>query len=228
MRARYPDQEGYVDRGGVKIHYEVFGSGERTIFFLPPWAIVHSRIWKAQVPYLARNSRVITHDPRGNGLSDRPSAPEAYSDDELAADAFAVMNATKTEQAALVSLSGGGRRALLLAAEHPDRVSAAVFIAPSVPLGENHPLEVAVDAAFNREHESYEGWFKYNRHYWLHNHRDFLDFFFSQVFAEPHSTKQIEACVRWGLESTPKVLAATLSACASNLARGMSTPLARP
>src|SRR3989475_3956945 len=227
MRARYPDQEGYVDRGGVKIHYAVCAGGARPIFCLPQGGIAHSRIWKAQVPSLARHFRVLTHDPRGNGLSDRPSAPEAYSDDELAADALAVMNATKTEQAALVSLSGGGRRALLLAAEHPDRVSAAVFIAPSVPLGENHPLEVAVDAAFNQEHESYEGWFKYNRHYWLHNHRDFLDFFFSQVFAEPHSTKQIEDCVSWGLESTPEVLVATQRFSGSNLGRADAIALAQ-
>ena len=227
MRARYPDQEGHVDRDGVKIHYEVFGSGERTIFFLPPWSIVHSRIWKAQVPYLARHFRVLTHDPRGNGLSDRPSAPEEYSDDQLAADALAVMNATETERAALVSLSGGGRRALLLAAEHPDRISAAVFIAPSVPLGEDHPLESAVNAAFDQEQETYEGWFKYNRHFWLRNHREFLDFFFSQVFAEPHSTKQIEDCVRWGLESTPEVLVATQRFSGSNLGRADAIALAQ-
>ncbi len=227
MRARYPDQEGYVDRDGVKIHFEVFGTGKQTVFFLPPWAIVHSRIWKAQVPYFARHFRVLTHDPRGNGLSDRPSAPEAYSDDQLAADALAVMNATKTKRAALVSLSGGGRRALLLAAEHPDRVRAAVFIAPSVPLGEDHPLEVAVDAAFNQEQASYEGWFKYNRHCWLRNHRDFLDFFFSQVFAEPHSTKQIEDCVGWGLESTPEILVATQRFSGSNLGRADALGLAQ-
>src|SRR5256885_5813302 len=131
MRARYPDQEGHVDRDGVKIHYEVFGSGERTIFFLPPWAIVHSRIWKAQVPYLARHFRVLTHDPRGNGLSDRPSAAEAYSDDELAADAPAVMNATETERAALVSLSGGGRRPLPPGAEPPARIRGPCVLAPS-------------------------------------------------------------------------------------------------
>src|SRR2546430_10797250 len=137
------------------------------------------------------------------------------------------MNATKTERAALVSLSGGGRRALLLAAEHPDRISAAVFIAPSVPLGEDHPLESAVNAAFDQEQETYEGWFKYNRHFWLRNHREFLDFFFSQVFAEPHSTKQIEDCVNWGLESTPQVLVATQRFSGSNLGRVDAIALAQ-
>src|SRR2546430_2409716 len=137
------------------------------------------------------------------------------------------MNATKTERAALVSLSGGGRRALLLAAEHPDRISAAVFIAPSVPLGEDHPLESAVNAAFDQEQETYEGWFKYNRHFWLRNHREFLDFFFSQVFAEPHSTKQIEDCVNWGLESTPQVLVATQRFSGSNLGRADAIALAQ-
>ncbi len=50
---------------------------------------------------------------------------------------------------------------------------------------------------------------KYNRHYWLEHYRDFLEFFFAQVFTEPHSTKQIEDCVGWGLETTPETLIAT-------------------
>ena len=72
-RARYPDAEGYASRqDGTRIFYEVYGSGDRTIVFVPPWAIVHSRLWKAQIPYFARRARVIAFDPRGNGRSDRP------------------------------------------------------------------------------------------------------------------------------------------------------------
>ena len=51
-----------------------------------------------------------------------------------------------------------------------------------------------------------EGWAKYNRHYWLRDYRGFLEFFFAQVFTEPHSTKQIEDCVGWGLDTTPETL----------------------
>ena len=38
------------------------------------------------------------------------------------------------------------------------------------------------------------------------DYRGFLEFFFSQMFNEPHSTKPIEDCVGWGLETTPETL----------------------
>jgi len=47
---------------GTRIFYEVYGTGERTIVFVPPWAIVHSRLWKGQIPYLARHFRVVTFE----------------------------------------------------------------------------------------------------------------------------------------------------------------------
>ena len=56
MRARQPDIQGLVDRDGVKIGYEVFGSGEPTVLLMPPWAIINSLHWKAQVPMMARHS----------------------------------------------------------------------------------------------------------------------------------------------------------------------------
>ena len=206
MRARYPDTEGYVERDGVRIFYEVFGEGEQTVLLLPTWSIIHSRFWKAQVPYLARHFRVVTFDGRGNGRSSRPDDPAAYAAEEFAADALAVLDATATQQAVLVSLSMGAQWALLLAAEHADRVSGAVFIGASLPIAPRH--DVRVFHAFDDVLDTEEGWAKYNRHYWLKDYRGFLEFFFSQCFTEPHSTKQIEDCVGWGLETTPEVLLA--------------------
>ena len=133
MRARYPDTEGYVERDGVKVFYEAFGDGEPTLLMLPTWTFAPSRVWKAQVPYLARHFRVVTIDPRGNGRSDRPVGVAAYAEREFAADALAVMEATDTERAVLVSLSLGAQRTLLLAAEHPERVLGAAFIGPFFP-----------------------------------------------------------------------------------------------
>jgi pimeloyl-ACP methyl ester carboxylesterase/predicted glycosyltransferase len=203
-RARYPDDSGYVERDGVKLHYEVYGSGEPTVFLLPTWSIIHSRHWKMQIPYLARHCRVLTFDGRGNGRSDRPE--RGYEEREFAADALAVMDATDTERAVLVSLSLGAQRALLLAAEQPQRVDGAVFICPSVPFGE--PLTGRTLHPWDEELDTDEGWAKYNRYYWLRDYRGFLEFFFSQMFTEPHSTKPIEDCVGWGLETTAETLVA--------------------
>ena len=204
-RARYPDQEGYVERDGVRLFYEVYGDSEPTVLLLPTWSIVHSRLWKMQIPYLARHCRVVTFDGRGNGRSDRPE--DGYDEREFAADALAVMDATGTERAMLVSLSLGAQRALLLAAEHPERVDGAVFICPAVPFG--GPVTGRGIQPWGEELDTDEGWAKYNRHYWLRDYRGFLEFFFSQMFNEPHSTKAIEDCVGWGLETTPETLIAT-------------------
>ena len=34
-RTRYPDNSGYIKRDDVQLYYEVYGSGEPTIFLLP-------------------------------------------------------------------------------------------------------------------------------------------------------------------------------------------------
>ena len=205
MRAREPDADGFVDRDGVKLHYEVFGAGSPTLLLLPAWNVVNARFWKAQVPYLARHFRVVTYDGPGNGRSSRPLDPAPYSCEAEGRSAVAVLDATGTDRAVLVSLSMGADWALWMAARHPERVLGSVFIGPSVALGEPEEPE---GPPFDEPYVSTEGWAKYNRHYWLDHFEDFLEFFFAQCFSERHSTKQIEDGVGWGLESTPEVLIA--------------------
>ncbi len=208
MRAREPDADGFVDRDEVKLHWEAFGDGEPTVLLLPTWSIVHSRHWKMQIPYLARHWRVLTFDPRGNGRSDRPAEPEAYAEQEFAADALAVMDATQTARAIIVGFSMGAQRGLLLAADHPQRVEAAIFIGPSYQ-GGGEPLPERAVHSWEDELDTDEGWAKHNRHYWRRDYRGYLEFFMSRMFTEPHSTKPIEDAVGWGLETTGETLALT-------------------
>src|SRR6202161_3511049 len=204
-RARYPDSSGYAKRDGTRLYYEIYGSGEPTVFLLPTWSIIHSRHWKMQIPSLPRHCRVVTFDGRGNGRSDRPAA--GYQEAEFAADALAVMDATATEHAVIVSLSPGAQRALILAAGHPDRMTGTVFICPAVTLAPPPPERTRY--LWDEVLPTDEGWAKYNLYHWLRDYRGFLEFFFSQMFTEPHSTKPIEDCVGWGLETTAETLIAT-------------------
>jgi pimeloyl-ACP methyl ester carboxylesterase/predicted glycosyltransferase len=208
-RARPPDQTGFVEREGVRIAYEVFGAGDPTVLLMPAWSIVHSRLWKAQVGYLARHHRVVTFDGRGNGRSDRPPGAAAYADEEYAADALAVLDATGADQAVLVSLSAGATWSVRVAAEHPERVLGLFAISPACAFpGIAQPAREVF--SWNARLDTTEGWAKYNKHHWLEGgYDDFLAFFFDRMFPEPHSTKQIEDCVGWGRETTPQTLVDT-------------------
>src|SRR5262245_20423647 len=207
-RARYPDEEGHIERDGVRIAFEVYGQGEPTVLLMPTWSIIHSRHWKMQIPYLARHCNVVAFDGRGNGRSDRPAEPSAYREEEYAADALAVMDATHTERAVVVSLSRGAERSLHLAAGHPERVDKLAFIAPALPLPPAMPRRKASEE-FSEVRDEHVDWGKWNRHYWVTHYEDFLEFFFSQCFTEPHSTKQREDCVGWGLDTDAETLVST-------------------
>jgi pimeloyl-ACP methyl ester carboxylesterase/predicted glycosyltransferase len=210
MRAKLPDHEGFVDRDGVKVHFEVYGSGTETILFTPPWSIVHSRVYKAQVPFFAEHFRCVTFDPRGNGRSDRPDDVAAYALDQYLADTVAVLDAVGADQAILVGLSFGGMLASLMAAYHPDRVKAAVLIGTAAAIGPGNPY--MMPQHFQTPQQQFTGWNKYNRDYWLSDYPDFAEFFIGSMFSEPHSTKQIEDSIGWASETDGRVLGKTVEA----------------
>jgi len=167
MRARLPDQKSFVNRDGVKIHFEVYGSGLRTLVFVPSWSIVHSRVYKAQVPFFAEHFRCVTFDPRGNGKSDRPDDIAAYSLDQHLADTIAVMDAVDAQEAVLIGASFGSLIVSLMAAHHSERVTAAVLIGTVATIGPGNPY--MTPQHFSTPQQQYEGWSKYNRDYWLTN-----------------------------------------------------------
>jgi pimeloyl-ACP methyl ester carboxylesterase len=208
VRAREPDRCGYAVRSGVRLYYEVHGDGPTTVLLLPPWSIVHSRIWKLQVPYLARHARVVVYDPRGNGRSDRPATPAAYDDAELVGDAVAVLDAVGAPEAVVVGFSLGARVLLVLAADHPERVTGAVFVGPHLKL---HDQPDPLAAAFEETRERYGGWSRWNAQHWREDQAGFVQFFFAEAVPEPHSTRQVEEAVSWALETDAETLIATAS-----------------
>jgi len=202
-----PSSDGVIDRGGVRIAYQVFGQG-RPVLLLPTWPIVHSDFWRLQVPNLARRYRVVAFDGRGNGASSRPLDPESYSSRMSADDALAVMDATGIDRAPVLSVSVGAEWAALLAAEQPQRVAASVFVAPYLAVGPQTEEREVAASTFNDRFERHDGWGKWNRHYWLEHWEGFLAFFFAQCFPEPDSQEFIDHFMAMGRQTTPEVMAA--------------------
>jgi pimeloyl-ACP methyl ester carboxylesterase len=212
MKAREPDRTGAVERDGVRSAWQVYGDlpgpEDPSVLLLPTWRIVTAEVWKMQVPFLARRTRVVTFDPRGNGLSDRPTHEDAYRTEELALDALDVLDATGTERAVVVGLSAGNEQALHLASEHPDRVAAWVAIAPSIAgLGPYPEARAAAFASWDEDTRDEAGWGRYNRYSWTRDFPGFVDFFFHQAVSEPHSTKLVEDLVGWSRGTDGEILA---------------------
>lgn len=179
----------------MKLAFEVHGADHApTVVLLPTWSIVHSKLWKAQVPYLSRHFRVITFDGRGCGRSDRPAGATAYNDDEYVADIVAVLDATGTDEATLIGLSAGAAWGILTAANHPDRVTSLMTVGAACHLdSRTRAVEAAVWTADLDDHAD---WAAFNRAHWLgEGYDDFIDFFFHEMFPEPHSTKAHGDCV---------------------------------
>ncbi len=190
--------EGYVERDGVKVGYEVFGSGATTVVFTPIHLIVHSRAWKAQIPYLARFYRVVTIDSRGTGRSDRPHDPELLTDRQRAADTLAVMDEVGVDRAVVVGLCSSTWTAAVVAAEHPDRVSGLIGIGAGIPFLTPRLPHRAPD--WDESMGPAVGFQKESINYWRNNWQDFAEFWFEQMVPEPHSSKQWEDCVGWAMD----------------------------
>ena len=67
-----------LDRDGVKIHYEIHGSGP-TLLLSHGYSST-ARMWDGQVAALKDRYQVIVWDMRGHGESDYPTDPKLYSE----------------------------------------------------------------------------------------------------------------------------------------------------
>ncbi len=207
MRAVEPIEFGKLTLHGFQIYYEVFGAPKAPpLLLLPTWQIIHSRMWKMQVPYLARFYRVITVDSPGNGGAERTTDPRALEYDRIVEQAIGLLDHLRVEQADVIGFSRGCAYGLLMAATHPARVRRLVLIANGTTPDGWPPGD---QPRFWERRASYGGWEKYNGLYWLEHYHDWVDFFFAELFPEPHSTKAIDDCIRWAHETTPEILVQT-------------------
>jgi len=115
-----------VDRDGVKIHYEVHGSG-------PAILLTHgysstAQMWTGQIEALSRGRTLILWDMRGHGRSDSPDDPALYSEAATVADMAAILDAVGARNAVIGGLSLGGYMSLAFHLKHRERVKALLIV----------------------------------------------------------------------------------------------------
>lgn len=206
MRARTPDACGHVRRGEVEVWWERFGAGAPALLFMGADTIIHSRMWKGQVPWLALRHTVVTFDPVGNGGSTRSLDPAAYAEREELEFALAVLGAAGLDAAVVAGVCTGAGLALQLAAEHPSRVLGVIAINPGLLLAPMHAHRGF--PSFDEVLDDDEGWHRENRHSWERDWPGYARFFFGEMLPEPHSTKQHEDALGWACETTGAVMLA--------------------
>lgn len=117
-----------LDVGGVRIYYEVYGSGEPVI--LLNGVFMSTASWILQRNHLTRlGYRVILHDMRGQWNSGKPDDEDRYSLEIHAEDLRNLMDHLGVKKAHLIGTSYGGEVAMLFAAKYREYVNDLTVIA---------------------------------------------------------------------------------------------------
>jgi pimeloyl-ACP methyl ester carboxylesterase len=159
----------YAHNGDVSIAYTVGGEGPVDLLFIGGF-VNHLEIG-VELPLAQRFwerigsfARVIAFDKRGMGLSDRDAA--AYTLENIVDDALAVLDACGVERAVVFGVSEGGSAATMLAATHPDRVSAMVQYGTyaRVSRAEDYPEGIPPELTRRYWNRMIESWVRPSQH----------------------------------------------------------------
>ncbi|MBV8684197.1 MAG: alpha/beta fold hydrolase [Caulobacteraceae bacterium] len=112
--------------GGVKLYYEVHGSGP--VILLTHGYSATSQMWVGQIRALSKEHTLVTWDMRGHGQSDYPEDPAAYSEAATVRDMAAILDAVGAREAVIGGLSLGGYMSLAFHLAHPERTRALLII----------------------------------------------------------------------------------------------------
>jgi aminoacrylate hydrolase len=112
-----------ISIGDCALYYEEHGAGE-PLLLVPGLGGVGASFFK-QIPELSRHYRVIVHDHRGCGQSDRPTM--RYSVEQMAQDVLRFMDALKIERAHFLGHSTGGAIGQIIAIEAPQRLKKLIL-----------------------------------------------------------------------------------------------------
>jgi pimeloyl-ACP methyl ester carboxylesterase len=117
----------FVINRGQKIHYTANGQGSLIVF--QHGLFSDAARWKTDgfVDLFTDKYRVACVDSLGHGLSDKPSDPQLYSQEQRSGDIVAVIDNLGYERAHVIGYSMGGWLSVGVAKYHPRRLSSLVI-----------------------------------------------------------------------------------------------------
>jgi pimeloyl-ACP methyl ester carboxylesterase len=134
----------FTRSGTVDLAYQVIGEGPPDIVLMIGWVSHLEVFWELPevanfIDRFAAMGRVVLFDKRGTGLSDRPLESSSY--EQMVPDVLAVMDAVGMELAVLVGWVDAAALAMVVAANHPERVRAVVLgeVAATLTGDDEHP-----------------------------------------------------------------------------------------
>ncbi|MCP5179857.1 MAG: alpha/beta fold hydrolase [Pseudomonadales bacterium] len=114
-----------LDRNGVAIHYETYGTGPAIL--LTHGYSASTAMWQPNIEALSAHHTLILWDIRGHGRSAAPDDPALYSREASVADMAALLDHLGVDTAIIGGLSLGGYLSLAFNVAHPERVRALLI-----------------------------------------------------------------------------------------------------
>lgn len=124
----------YAANNGIRIWYEIDGSGPPLVLHIGFAGWLENWPDAGYVAALRETNRLVLLDPRGQGRSDGPHHPAAYSASHRVGDVLAVLDAEAIDRAHCWGYSMGGHVGYALGRLIPDRIR-SLILGGATPFG---------------------------------------------------------------------------------------------
>ncbi|ASZ12635.1 alpha/beta hydrolase [Chitinophaga pendula] len=118
----------YLNTRGIKLYYESYGQGEPLILMHINGGSI--KLFEQQIPFFAKNYRVIAIDSRAHGKS--IDTKDSLSFEMMADDLNALMDSLHLKNANIIGWSDGGITGLVMAMRYPERVKKLIVSGPNL------------------------------------------------------------------------------------------------
>ncbi len=152
VSAQQKPTTGYAPVNGLKMYYEVHGSGEPVVLLHGAFMTITNN-WDGWISELSKTRKVIAVEMQGHGRT--ADIARDMTSENFADDVAALLGYLKIPRADLIGYSMGGGVAMQCAVRHPDMVRKVVVI--SSPFRRDGVVKEGADALKNLTPELFSG-----------------------------------------------------------------------